>query len=121
LTPDLLYQNQTKANLGVMDVSFISLTKVLTPLWNLLLEPREVILLVKPQFEVGRSQVGKKGVVRDPKARTQAIDQVLETAYSLGWLFCGLTESPLTGPAGNVEYLLWLRCDRGSDIEHSAN
>ncbi|MDJ0508005.1 MAG: TlyA family RNA methyltransferase [Crocosphaera sp.] len=118
LTRDLLYQDRNQADLGVMDVSFISLTKVLAPLWNLLLEPKEVILLVKPQFEVGRSQVGKKGVVRDPKARTQAIEQVLNTAYSLGWLFCGLTESPITGPAGNVEYLLWLRCDRGSD-EHS--
>lgn len=112
LTPEELYQDNPRADLGVMDVSFISLTKVLEPLWNLLLEPREVILLIKPQFEVGRSRVGKKGVVRDPKDHTQAIYQVLQTAYSLGWSPCGLTASPITGPAGNTEYLAWLRCDR---------
>ncbi len=114
LTPEELYQDNTPANLGVMDVSFISLTKVLEPLWKLLLEPKEVILLIKPQFEVGRSRVGKKGVVRDPNDHSQAIYQVLETAYSLGWLCCGLTVSPITGPAGNKEYLAWLRCDQGS-------
>ena len=112
LTPQELYQDNTPADLGVMDVSFISLTKVLEPLWNLLLEPKEVILLIKPQFEVGRSRVGKKGVVRDPSDRTQAIYEVLQTAYSLGWSCCGLTVSPITGPAGNKEYLAWLRCDR---------
>lgn len=114
LTPEELYQDHPRADLGVMDVSFISLTKVLEPLWNLLLEPREVILLIKPQFEVGRSRVGKKGVVRDPNDHSQAIDQVLQTAYSLGWSCCGLTASPITGPAGNREYLAWLRCDRSS-------
>lgn len=114
LTPEELYQDNPRADLGVMDVSFISLTKVLEPLWNLLIEPREVVLLIKPQFEVGRSRVGKKGVVRDPKDHSQAIDQVLQTAYPLGWLCCGLTTSPITGPAGNKEYLAWLRCDRGS-------
>ncbi|MEA5533760.1 TlyA family RNA methyltransferase [Crocosphaera sp. XPORK-15E] len=114
LTPDLLYQDDTRADLGVMDVSFISLTKVLEALWNLLVVPKEVILLVKPQFEVGRSRVGKKGVVRDPKDHAQAITQVLQTAYDLGWYYCGLVKSPITGPAGNIEYLLWLRSDRGT-------
>ncbi|MGB5769283.1 MAG: TlyA family RNA methyltransferase [Crocosphaera sp.] len=114
LTPDILYQDNTRADLGVMDVSFISLTKVLEPLWNLLIEPKEVVLLIKPQFEVGRSRVGKKGVVRDPKDHAQAIYQVLQTAYHIGWFCCGLTSSPITGPAGNTEYLLWLRCDRGT-------
>jgi len=96
------------ADLGVVDVSFISLTKILDALWNLLQAPREVVLLVKPQFEVGRSRVGKKGVVRDPNDHADAIAQVLQAAQKLGWTYKGLTWSPLTGPAGNIEYLLWL-------------
>jgi 23S rRNA (cytidine1920-2'-O)/16S rRNA (cytidine1409-2'-O)-methyltransferase len=112
LTSDDLYGNSPKADLGVMDVSFISLTKLLEPLWNLLVVPKEVILLVKPQFEAGRSRVGKKGVVRNPQDHAQAINQVLQAACSLGWSYQGLTESPITGPAGNLEYLLWLRCDK---------
>jgi 23S rRNA (cytidine1920-2'-O)/16S rRNA (cytidine1409-2'-O)-methyltransferase len=110
LTPDELYQSSNPyPDLGVVDVSFISLTKVLAALWCLLRSPREVILLVKPQFEVGRAQVGKKGVVRDPKAQALAISQVLEAAQELGWHYHGLTWSPITGPAGNIEYLLWLQ------------
>jgi 23S rRNA (cytidine1920-2'-O)/16S rRNA (cytidine1409-2'-O)-methyltransferase len=97
--------------LGVVDVSFISLTKILDALWNLLQPPREVVLLVKPQFEVGRSRVGKKGVVRDPNDHADAIAQVLQAAQKLGWAYKGLTWSPLTGPAGNIEYLLWLAMD----------
>lgn len=99
------------ADLGVVDVSFISLTKILDALWNLLQAPREVVLLVKPQFEVGRSRVGKKGVVRDPNDHADAIAQVLQTAHQLGWVYKGLTWSPVTGPAGNIEYLLWLGMD----------
>jgi 23S rRNA (cytidine1920-2'-O)/16S rRNA (cytidine1409-2'-O)-methyltransferase len=99
------------ADLGVVDVSFISLTKILDALWNLLQPPREVVLLVKPQFEVGRSRVGKKGVVRDPNDHADAIAQVLQAAQKLGWAYKGLTWSPLTGPAGNIEYLLWLAMD----------
>jgi 23S rRNA (cytidine1920-2'-O)/16S rRNA (cytidine1409-2'-O)-methyltransferase len=112
LTPEQLYGDAPFADLGVMDVSFISLTKVLEPLWHLLAVPKEVILLIKPQFEVGRSRVGKKGVVRNSKDHAQAIERVLQTAYQLGWGYGGLTESPITGPAGNVEYLLWLRSDQ---------
>lgn len=99
------------ADLGVVDVSFISLTKILEALWNLLQPPREVVLLVKPQFEVGRERVGKKGVVRDPSDHANAIAQVLQAAQPLGWMYKGLTWSPLTGPAGNIEYLLWLGID----------
>ncbi|WP_099237705.1 TlyA family RNA methyltransferase [Synechococcus sp. BDU 130192] len=112
LIPGDLYPEGTKKpTLGVMDLSFISLTKVLPTLWSLLDEPKEVILLVKPQFEVGRAQVGKNGVVRDPQAQAQAIFSVLEAAQKLGWHPQGLTYSPITGPAGNVEYLLWLSTD----------
>jgi 23S rRNA (cytidine1920-2'-O)/16S rRNA (cytidine1409-2'-O)-methyltransferase len=110
LTPSELYQpDDLYPDLGVVDVSFISLTKVLAALWCLLRSPREVILLIKPQFEVGREQVGKNGVVRDPKVQALAIAQVLEAAQELGWHYHGLTWSPITGPAGNIEYLLWLQ------------
>jgi 23S rRNA (cytidine1920-2'-O)/16S rRNA (cytidine1409-2'-O)-methyltransferase len=109
LTPEKLYGGYPTADLGVMDVSFISLTKVLDPLWQLLAPPREVILLVKPQFEVGRDRVGKKGVVRNPKDQADAIFNVLQTAINLGWADQGLTWSPIQGPAGNIEYLLWLK------------
>lgn len=105
ISPD---QEKVYPDLGVVDVSFISLTKILEALWHLLQAPREIILLVKPQFEVGRSRVGKKGVVRDPNDQANAIFQVLQVAQTLGWTYQGLTWSPMTGPAGNIEYLLWL-------------
>ena len=108
LKPEELYQtNQPIPDLGVVDVSFISLTKVLPALFQLLSSPREVVLLVKPQFEVGRDRIGKKGVVRDPKDQADAIAQVWEAAAAIGWKYRGLTWSPLLGPAGNVEFLLW--------------
>jgi 23S rRNA (cytidine1920-2'-O)/16S rRNA (cytidine1409-2'-O)-methyltransferase len=114
LKPEDLYTaDRPLPDLGVVDVSFISLTKILLPLWNLLQPPREVILLVKPQFEVGREKVGKKGVVRETRDQAEAIDQVLQVAQALGWRYRGLTWSPLLGPAGNIEYLLWL--DEESD------
>jgi 23S rRNA (cytidine1920-2'-O)/16S rRNA (cytidine1409-2'-O)-methyltransferase len=110
LKPEELYPtDQPYPDLGVADVSFISLTKVLPALWQLLQAPREVLLLVKPQFEVGREKVGKKGVVRDVNVQAEAIAQVLQSAQELGWGYRGLTWSPLLGPAGNIEYLLWLK------------
>ena len=115
LTPQDLYGDAPRADLGVMDVSFISLTKVLESFWNLLAFPKEVVLLVKPQFEVGRDRIGKKGVVRNLKDRALAIMQVWQTASSLGWQYQGLTTSPIKGPAGNVEYLLWLKIDKTAD------
>jgi 23S rRNA (cytidine1920-2'-O)/16S rRNA (cytidine1409-2'-O)-methyltransferase len=115
LTPEQLYVIYSRtskggeyADLAVVDVSFISLTKILPALWQLLQSPREAVLLVKPQFEVGKNRVGKKGVVRDSKDQAEAIFQVLQAAGELGWKYKGLTWSPLTGPAGNIEYLLWL-------------
>jgi 23S rRNA (cytidine1920-2'-O)/16S rRNA (cytidine1409-2'-O)-methyltransferase len=109
LSPQELYGEATMADLGVVDLSFISLAKVLEPLGNLLTAPKEVVLLVKPQFEVGRERIGKKGVVRDMGDRALAIMQVWQAAQALGWQYWGLTVSPITGPAGNVEYLLWLK------------
>ncbi|MEH2178799.1 TlyA family RNA methyltransferase [Nostoc sp.] len=109
LRPDELYGDDDPIpDLAVVDVSFISLTKILPALWQLTQANREVVLLVKPQFEVGKSRVGKKGVVRDPNDQANAIFQVLQTAHELGWKYKGLTWSPITGPAGNIEYLLWL-------------
>ena len=108
---ELYLPGQPYPDLGVADVSFISLTKVLPALWQLLQAPREALLLIKPQFEVGREKIGKKGVVRDVNVQAEAIDQVLRSAQGLGWGYCGLTWSPLLGPAGNIEYLLWLKMD----------
>ena len=95
--------------LAVADVSFISLSLVL-PAIRALLEPEgsEALVLVKPQFEVGRERVGKGGVVRDGLAHRDAIASVIAAANSLGWKARGVVGSPITGPAGNHEYLLWL-------------
>ncbi|MGD1938098.1 MAG: TlyA family RNA methyltransferase [Cyanophyceae cyanobacterium] len=117
LQPEELYTDpiQPRPNLGVVDVSFIGLVKVMPALWRLLEPPRELVLLVKPQFEVGRDRIGKKGVVRDVKDRAGAISDVYQGAQKLGWYYWGLTGSPISGPAGNVEYLLWLRQDSPID------
>jgi 23S rRNA (cytidine1920-2'-O)/16S rRNA (cytidine1409-2'-O)-methyltransferase len=109
LTPEALYgEDDPRPDLAVADVSFISLTRVLPSLRALLSGAAEAVLLVKPQFEVGRERVGKGGVVRDPAAHVQAITTVMAAARALDWPPAGLLASPLTGPAGNHEYLLWL-------------
>jgi 23S rRNA (cytidine1920-2'-O)/16S rRNA (cytidine1409-2'-O)-methyltransferase len=121
LTPEDLYGgHQLWADLGVVDVSFISLTKVLPALWQLLQPPREVVLLVKPQFEVGRDRVGKNGVVRDTRDHAAAILQVLQAGQQLGWQYRGITWSPLLGPAGNVEYLLWMSTGLTATIDQES-
>ena len=113
LQPEELYpENAMFADLVVVDVSFISLTKILPAAWRLTQAPREAVLLVKPQFEVGKSRVGKKGVVRDFNDQGEAIFNVMKGALELGWKYQGLTWSPITGPAGNIEYLLWLGMER---------
>jgi 23S rRNA (cytidine1920-2'-O)/16S rRNA (cytidine1409-2'-O)-methyltransferase len=118
LTPTELYGESIEGNypvtlpdLAVVDVSFISVIKILPALLALLAPPKELLLLVKPQFEVGRAAIGKNGVVRDLSAQAGAISGVLAAAVDLGWHYRGLTWSPLVGPAGNIEYLLWLRID----------
>ena len=120
MTAAELYGDSPRADLAVVDVSFISLDKVLPALWELLAPPREAVLLVKPQFEVGRDRVGKKGVVRDSATQADAIFQVWKAATALGWQERGLTWSPLLGPAGNIEYLLWLGIDREQEPDQSA-
>jgi 23S rRNA (cytidine1920-2'-O)/16S rRNA (cytidine1409-2'-O)-methyltransferase len=108
LPQDLYAADATWPDLGVVDVSFISLTKVLPAFWTLLLPPRDVVLLVKPQFEVGKTRIGKQGVVRDAKDQAAAIAAVLQASQELGWRYGGLDWSPLVGPAGNIEFLLRL-------------
>ncbi len=92
-----------------IDVSFISLTKVLPPVRELLKEGGEVVCLIKPQFEAGREKVGKKGVVRDPAVHLEVIRKVMECAGELGFSRLHLDHSPIKGPEGNIEYLLHLR------------
>ncbi len=111
LTPEDLYgPGDPQPDLAVADLSFISLSRVLEPMQGLLAggPQAEAVLLVKPQFEVGRERVGKGGVVRDPKAHGDAIALVAAAAEPLQWFPQGLVGSPITGAAGNHEYLLWL-------------
>jgi 23S rRNA (cytidine1920-2'-O)/16S rRNA (cytidine1409-2'-O)-methyltransferase len=99
-------------DLVVGDLSFISLTLVLDPLVAVTAGDGDVVLMVKPQFEVGRDRVGKGGVVRDLALRAEAVQTVADAAAARGWGARGVTVSPLPGPSGNVEFFLWLR--RGS-------
>jgi 23S rRNA (cytidine1920-2'-O)/16S rRNA (cytidine1409-2'-O)-methyltransferase len=95
--------------LVVADLSFISLTLVLPALAAVAAPGADFVLLVKPQFEVGKGRVGAGGVVRDPADRADAVRKVATAAAELGLGALGVTASPLPGPAGNVEYFLWLR------------
>jgi 23S rRNA (cytidine1920-2'-O)/16S rRNA (cytidine1409-2'-O)-methyltransferase len=95
--------------LVVGDLSFISLTLVLAPLISVTAVDGDLVLMVKPQFEVGRERVGKGGVVRDPALRAEAVTTVADAAAQLGWGAHAVTVSPLPGPSGNVEFFLWLR------------
>lgn len=95
------------------DLSFISLSVVLPALSSVTVGEGDLLLMVKPQFEVGKNSVGKHGVVRDPQLRRTAIRGVADSAAELGWGAAGLVASSLPGPAGNVEYFLWLRRDAG--------
>lgn len=93
---------------GSVDVSFISLTKILIPARNLLRQAGQMVCLIKPQFEAGRDKVGKKGVVREPQIHEEVIHKVLDYADLIGFCVRGLTFSPVKGPEGNIEYLVWL-------------
>lgn len=100
-----------RPDLVVGDLSFISLTKVLPALSEV--ADGDFVLLVKPQFEVGKGQVGKGGVVRDPQQHASAVRTVAAAARELGLGVAGLTRSPLPGPSGNIEFVMWLRRDAG--------
>jgi 23S rRNA (cytidine1920-2'-O)/16S rRNA (cytidine1409-2'-O)-methyltransferase len=108
LTPDIIGE---PAGLVVADLSFISLATVLPALTACASDDADIVPMVKPQFEVGRTQVGSGGVVSDPELRTAAVLAVAARAGGLGWQTVGATASPLPGPSGNVEYFLWLRAN----------
>lgn len=116
---DIYAQGEDVADLLVSDLSFISLTKVL-PNLKTLLNPNfhEMICLIKPQFEAGKDKVEKGGVVRDPKIHKEVIENVIECAKSLAYSIKGLTYSSIKGPAGNIEYLIWLTTE---DITNDYN
>ena len=99
---------EDKLDFASIDVSFISLTKVLLPVRNLLKDKGQIVCLIKPQFEAGREKVGKKGVVRDKNVHKEVIHMVVEYATAIGFCPLALTFSPVKGPEGNIEYLLHL-------------
>ncbi len=98
-----------KINFSSIDVSFISLTKVLGPVKELLADDGQIVCLIKPQFEAGREKVGKHGVVRDSAVHLEVIEKVIDFAISIGFEVLNLEFSPVKGPEGNIEYLLHLQ------------
>ena len=88
-----------------IDVSFISLTKVLGPVKEILSPGGEVVALIKPQFEAGRDRIGKKGVIHDPKVHEDVLREIVEFAPTIGWQVQQLDYSPIKGPEGNIEFL----------------
>ncbi|NJM07653.1 TlyA family RNA methyltransferase [Candidatus Gracilibacteria bacterium] len=109
LPPHLGLAEPTLAQCAVIDVSFISLKLVLPAVQRLITPEAWIVALIKPQFEAGPEQVGKGGVVRDPKVHTAVLREVLHFAVAQGLTPRGLERSPITGPAGNVEFLVWLQ------------
>lgn len=93
---------------ATVDVSFISLKKILPPAKEILKPEGTVVCLIKPQFEAGREKVGKKGVVRDPDVHREVIEEIIRFSNELGFFAYGLSFSPIKGPEGNIEYLLYL-------------
>ena len=104
-----------KIDFASVDVSFISLTKVLLPARNLLHSRGCMVCLIKPQFEAGRDKVGKKGVVREPKVHEEVVHKIVDYADMIGFDVKGLTYSPIKGPEGNIEYLLYM--EKKAEIE----
>lgn len=100
-----------------IDVAFISLSKVLGPVYELMADGAEIVCLIKPQFEAGREKVGKKGVVRDRKVHEEVIAEVTTFACSTGFELIHLDYSPIKGPEGNIEYLLYARKNGKEDVQ----
>lgn len=103
-----------------IDVAFISLSKVLGPVYELMAENAEIVCLIKPQFEAGREKVGKKGVVRDKKVHEEVVIAVTSFAATTGFELLRLDYSPIKGPEGNIEYLLYAK-KNGRDAEEVRN
>ncbi len=100
---------QDDLDFASVDVSFISLTKILIPARNLLKDQGEMVCLIKPQFEAGREKVGKKGVVRERSVHEEVVHKIIDFAHSIGFDVLDLEYSPIKGPEGNIEYLLHIR------------
>ena len=109
-----------KINLATIDVAFISLDKVLPAAKAILAEDGAVMALVKPQFEAGKENVGKKGVVKDTKVHLAVVEKVIALARELGFVISGLDFSPVKGPEGNIEYLLYLTLQGEDKIDDNA-
>ncbi|WP_353947930.1 TlyA family RNA methyltransferase [Sporolactobacillus sp. Y61] len=102
---------------ATIDVSFISLKKILPPLKTILLPGGDVIALIKPQFEAGRDEVGKKGIVRDPQIHKSVLKKIILFAEETGFILKGLDYSPITGGDGNIEFLTWLKSSAKRSIK----
>jgi len=115
-------QFQREIDLAAIDVSFISLTLVLPVVTSLIRTSGQIIALIKPQFEAGRRNVGKGGVVREPEIHQKVIQNICALAVKTGLAVKGLTYSPVKGPAGNIEYLIWLqkKSDQSSSPHYPA-
>ena len=100
-----------------IDVAFISLTKVLAPVYDLMKAGARIVCLIKPQFEAGKEKVGKKGVVKERTTHMEVIEQVIRYADALGFFMLGLSFSPIRGPEGNIEYLLYMEKKREPQAE----
>lgn len=118
VTPDDV---EDEIDFASIDVSFISLTKVLLPVRELLKMNGQIVCLIKPQFEAGRENVGKKGVVRDRKIHEQVIGTVIDYAKEIGFKIINLDYSPVKGPEGNIEYLLHLQKQSLKQPEENQN
>ena len=112
---------QEKPAFSSIDVSFISLTKILLPAWRLLKCGGQMVCLIKPQFEAGREKVGKKGVVRERSVHLEVIRMVAAFAGSIGFEALHLEFSPIKGPEGNIEYLLHLRNDASGNVYENSS
>ncbi len=109
-----------KPQFASVDVSFISLTKVIPPALNVMSDDAQLVCLIKPQFEAGREKVGKKGVVRDKKVHEEVILKIIDFAFEIGLNVIGIDFSPIKGPEGNIEYLIMLdRKNEGLTIEEA--
>lgn len=95
-------------DIATIDVAFISLSKVLPAVVGLLVPEGDIVALVKPQFEAGREFVGKRGVVRDPQVQVRVLENVIGCAQCLELIVCALTHSPIKGPQGNIEFLMYM-------------
>ena len=104
----------TKLDFASVDVSFISLKIILPVLFELLNDGGEAVCLIKPQFEAGRDKVGKKGVVRDKETHAEVIKTITDFAFDTGFSVVGLDFSPIKGPEGNIEYLMYLRKEQNN-------